>query len=462
MSTLVKIKKGLDIPLSGVAGGFVETVDDVSACALFPADYIGLTPRLLVQEGDWVTAGTPLICDKHDVRQGLFSPVTGRVKAVVRAEKRVLQAVVIERANPVEEAREETLSTLSAVADIIRSMIRQRPFGTMASPDVKPTAVYISCCDSAPLAAQCDVTLQGREEEFRCGIDRLADMVAPASVHVTYRKGALVERLLSSREASGRVALHEAVGPHPIGLVGTQIAQISPMGPDDVVWTVDPQDVANIGRLLLTGRYAPERVVAVCGPAAARPHYCRTVAGACLSPLLEGQINESTPQARIIAGNVLTGIATTTDGYLHAQTSELTLLPEGEYYDFLGWLRPNVKRYSLSRTFLSGNGSVRSLLQRYMPRMNRYLQLQFDTNRHGDLRPLIFSTPMERVFPLDIYPMQLIKAAATGDVEQMVRLGIREVLPEDFALCEFVDPSKNEIQQIIAAGIEQCRKEMCR
>ncbi len=446
MSDIIKIKKGLDIPLPGAAVDELVDVRDVQCCAVCPTDYVGFTPRLLVQEGDSVQAGTPLLCDKKEERQKLFSPVSGWVKAIVRGEKRSLQAVVV-------ESDGSDMSDQPDLSDLVSSVVRQRPFGTMATPDVKPKALFISCCDSAPLAAQCDITLRGREEEFCRGLEALCELVAPAPVHVSYNEQSFIGRLLADFENRGLVKLHVVRGPHPSGNVGTQIAAIDPINKGEVVWTVDPQDVANIGRLALTGCYAPERVVAVCGPAAQHPRYYRTVAGTCVAPLLEGQIDAAEPQPRVIAGNVLTGVQVAADGFLHAHTNELTLLPEGDYYDFLGWLLPGLHKYSFSRTFLSGFGSKRKSKQKPA------LTPEFDTQRHGDVRPLVFGEVFDKVFPFDIYPMELIKAAVIGDIERLEQLGIYEIEPEDLALCEFVDPSKTEIQTLIRTALELCRKE---
>ncbi|MBQ7711915.1 MAG: NADH:ubiquinone reductase (Na(+)-transporting) subunit A [Bacteroidales bacterium] len=474
MSDIIKIKKGLDIPLPGAAVDELVDVRDVQCCAVCPTDYVGFTPRLLVQEGDSVKAGDPLLCDKKDERQRLLSPVSGTVKAIVRGERRQILAVVVERglkgslrlkvegfaslegSNPQthKPTNPQTLkfSILNSQFPIL-PFILQRPFGTMASPDVKPKALFVSCCDSAPLAARCDITLRGREEEFCRGLEALGELVAPAPVHVSYNEQSIIGRLLADFENRGLVKLHVVRGPHPSGNVGTQIAAIDPINKGEVVWTVDPQDVANIGRLALTGCYAPERVVAVCGPAAQHPRYYRTVAGTCVAPLLEGQIDAAEPQPRVIAGNVLTGVQVAADGFLHAHTNELTLLPEGDYYDFLGWLLLGLHKYSFSRTFLSGFGSKRKSKQKPA------LAPEFDTQRHGDVRPLVFGEVFDRVFPFDIYPMELIKAAVIGDIERLEQLGIYEIEPEDMALCEFVDPSKTEIQTLIRTALELCRKE---
>lgn len=471
MSDVIKIRKGLDIPLPGAAVDEVVDTCVVDTCAVCPTDYVGFVPRLLVQEGDAVQAGTPLLCDKKDEREKLYSPISGKVKAIVRGERRQLLAVVVESGlkdslrlkvegfaslegstpQPLNLLNPETLK-LSILPFII-----QRPFGVMASPDVKPKAVFVSCCDSAPLAAQCDITLQGREREFAKGLETLVEL-ADAPLHLSLRRGQrMTAGVASFVEKQSRMQLHYVEGPHPSGNVGTQIAAIDPINKGEVVWTVDPQDVANIGRIALTGRYAPERVVAVCGPAAQHPRYYRTVAGAAVAPLLADQLDFAAPP-RIIAGNVLTGQQIALDGYLHARTNELTLLDEGDYYDFLGWLRPGLDKYSASHTFLSGMLPLQ-WLRRWSERGLRCAP-RFDSQRHGDVRPLVFGEVFDRVFPFDIYPMELIKAAVIGDVERLEKLGIYEVEPEDLALCEFVDPSKTEIQTLIRTALELCRKEV--
>lgn len=459
MADVIRVRKGLDIPLPGAAAEEVVDVCDVNCCAVCPTDYVGFVPRLLVQEGDKVVAGTPLVCDKGDERLVLTAPVTGVVKTVVRGDRRQLQAVVVERMTA-SDCR-ESMAPLESLAELRQQLLQvglwscliQRPFGTIAHPEAHPKAVFVSCCDSAPLAARCDVTLRSREKEFFRGLE-VVMAVSAAPLHLSLRcnqrMAAEVESFVATHP---QATLHWMEGPHPAGNVGTQIARIDPINKGEIVWTVDPQDVANIGRFVLTGRYAPERMVAVCGPAAQRPHYCRTVAGACVAPLLEGAIGVKERLPRVVSGNVLTGVQIATDGYLHARSNELTLIDEGDYYDFLGWLLPGLDKYSASRTFLSGLLPAR-WLQRCVGG-----RLRFDSQRHGDVRPLVFGEALERVFPFDIYPMELIKAAVVGDVERLERLGIYELEPEDMALCEFVDPSKTEIQTLIRTALEQCRKE---
>ncbi len=261
----------------------------------------------------------------------------------------------------------------------------------------------------------------------------------------------------------------KAEGPHPAGNIGTIVAAIDPINKGEYVWSVNAQDVANIGRWVTSGEYRPERVIAVGGPTAKAPHYYRLIVGACITTISDTQLidpnypllntEQSTPNTRIISGSALSGTQITPDGYLGMYDQQMTFLEEGDHYDFMGWLMPGLKKFSFSKTFLSGLvepflslrslESLRSLTPSYT----------FNTNVHGSVRPFLFTGSFERVFPFDIYPLQLIKACIVGDVELQEKLGIYEVEPEDFALCEFIDPSKTEIQTIIREALEVLRKE---
>ena len=458
---VIKIKKGLDLPLEGAA--VCRTIDarDIDIYAVKPTDYVGLVPRLLVGEGDRVRRGDALVCDKHDERIRLTSPEDGVVKAVVRGEKRLLQAVVVERKSQIENLKlkiENLLphsdnSQFSTPHDVkeamlqtgLWAMLRQRPFGTIANPDDKPKAVVVSAFDSAPLAPDYDYLLQGREEDFCQGLRSLATLTEGV-VHVCFRQG---QQLAAKVEAMAepQIVPHYVSGPHPAGNVGTQIARLCPIDKGDRVWTMNAQDVAVLGCLMRTGEYCPERVVAVAGPAARSPQYYQVVAGVCVERLMVEQL-PTEGKTRIVSGNVLCGTRIEQDGFLGGYDSLLTLLPEGDYYDFMGWLLPGVRKHSFSRTFLSG-----------FVLGKRWLKPRFDTNRHGSVRPFVFTGNFERVFPFDIYPLQLIKACIVGDMELQEQLGIYEVEPEDFALCEYIDISKTDIQPIIREALEKLRKE---
>ena len=436
MVETIKIKKGFDLPIGGCAERRLTDAGHIATYAVKPTDFVGFVPRLLVREGDSVEAGHPIVADKNDERLTLPAPVSGTVKAIVRGEKRKMLAVVVERGGSQQtECRQQALTVESPCW----WMIKERPFGTIANPDHKPKGIFISMRETYPLAPDREYAMKGREEDFQAGVKALESY---ATVHCV-----------------------KAEGPHPAGNEGTIIAAIDPINKGEHVWTVKAQDVATIGHWCLTGEYRPERVIAVAGPAARNPHYYRVLCGACMESIVKEQLmNPSYPEIsdpgrniRVISGDVLSGETIAPDGFLGAYDSLLTLLTEGDYYDFMGWLMPGLKKYSFGKTFLSG------IMRPFTGAMELFglpqATYRFDTNVHGSVRPLVFTGNFERVFPFDIYPLQLLKACIIGDVELQEKLGIYEVEPEDFALCEFIDTSKTDIQPIIREALEKLRKE---
>lgn len=468
MSETITIRKGLDLPINGAAEKRVTDARSIRLYAVKPTDYVGLTPRLLVEEGETVHLGDALFCDKNDERIRFTSPVNGHVKAIVRGDKRKLLEIVVEedrmgtdlKSFPTENLKETLLQTGLWTA------IRQRPFGVIANPDDQPKAIFVSAFDSAPLAPDYDFALQGREEWFKKGLEALAKLTE-GPVHVCFRPN---QRLASQRSTlNAQLSTHYIKGSHPSGNVGTQIAHIDPINKGEIVWTMNPQDVAVLGELVSTGIYRPEKVIAVAGPKIKNPHYYRIKAGACMASIVADQVlnpdypkmdcQVPTTENRIISGNILCGTKIAHDGFIGAHDSLLSILPEGDYYDFMGWLMPGFKKYSFSRTFLSGF-LPKSTFKPFGFRIPRFSSFwKFDTNTHGDVRPLVFTGNFERVFPFDIYPTQLIKACIIGDIDLMENLGIYEVEPEDFALCEFIDTSKTDIQPTIREALEKIRKE---
>ena len=439
----IKIKKGLDIPLDGMPERHIVDARSIERYGVKPPDAVGFTPRLLVAEGDTVCAGQPLVEDKNDQRLTLPSPVSGVVEAIVRGEKRKLLEVVVKK--DLKDPKDlKDLKDLKDPKGLTPDspcwwMIKERPFGTIANPDHKPKGIFVSMRDTNPLAPDVEFALKGREHEFDAGVKAL--------------------------EAYGKVHCVKAEGPHPAGNIGTIVAAISPINKGEYVWSVNAQDVANIGRWVTTGEYRPERVISVGGPAAKAPQYYRVLCGACMQRISDIQLmNPLYPSAesslqhttRIISGSVLSGNAIKADGFLGMYDQQVTFIEEGDQYDFMGWLMPGLKKYSFSYTFLSGLLRPFKALEPLMPIKPTY---SFNTNMHGSVRPFLFTGSFERVFPFDIYPLQLIKACIVGDVELQEKLGIYEVEPEDFALCEFIDPSKTEIQTIIREALEVLRKE---
>ena len=472
MADTITIRKGLDIPIAGAAEKRISNALGIDTYAVKPTDFVGLVPRLCVAEGDAVAIGDALFVDKRDERICFTSPVSGHVKAIVRGEKHRLEAVVVEAEKKDSMAIFEIPQDAKEIKALMLrcglwTMLRQRPFGVVANPDDQPKAIFVSAFDTAPLAPDYDFILQGKEEFFKKGLEALTKLT-PGKVYVSFRPNQRLAKQLST--LNSQLSTHYVKGPHPSGNIGTQIAHIDPINKGEVVWTMNPQDVAVLGELVSTGIYRPEKLIAVAGPHIKNPHYYRIKAGACIAGIVNEQLlnpdypkmasDESVKENRIISGNILSGIQIAPDGFIGAYDSLLSIIPEGNYYDFMGWLMPGFKKYSFSRTFLSGflpkNGFKPFGIR--IPRFSSYWK--FDTNTHGDERPLVFTGDFERVFPFNIYPTQLIKACIIGDIDLMEQLGIYEVEPEDFALCEFIDVSKTEIQHIVRKALETLRKEV--
>lgn len=416
----IRIIKGLDIHIKGEAEKRLD-VFEPTFCAIKPTDFIGVLPKMHVEEGDDVRVGTVLFHDKNNEKILFTSPVSGKVKAIVRGEKRAIQQVVIEN-----DGKNEAIDFSDIDNPIERMlhsgvwpMLRQRPFATIANPDNKPKHIFVSMFDTAPLAPDYDFIIENQLDALKAGIEVLAKLT-DGNVYINIRKDA--QPCVSMDNPN--VIVKEFEGPHPAGNIGTQINALSPINKGEVVWYCYPQDVITIGKLFLTGKYDSTRIIATTGSAMHEPHYYKTRIGADLTPILSVEDN-----ARIISGNVLTGTnITQNDGFLCFYDSQVTAIPEGNHYKLFGWLMPVFKRYA-------------------------------DTNTNGDTRPYIMTGQFEQVFPFDIYPMQLIKACLIKDIDQMEELGIYEVDAEDFALCEVIDPSKTPIQQIIREGLEFIRKE---
>ena len=469
---VIKIKKGLDIPIPGTAQRHTTLLfpsyDGVQYdYAVKPTDYVGVAPRLLVSEGDDVLAGTPLFEDKNNEGVPFVSPVSGTVKAIVRGEKRKLLSVIVKasagmqeyRSFPIADPQNSDVDTIREILVMsgLWNSLHQRPFGIVPHKESMPKAVFISAFDSSPLPVDYDYMLQydpvlHRRDDFQWGVNALAKF---APVHLSLDARRQRDSFFAKTE---NAIIHFFEGPHPAGLVGTQIARIDPINKAQngswqhcSVWTINVQDVAIIGNLLRTGKYNPERAVAFCGPDVDKPAYYRLLSGSDIPSTI---LKNGSGEQRIICGDVLSGISmkrsvdnVSSDTFISASCDKVCFIPEGNYYDFMGWLRPNFRKYSFSHTFLSG----------FLGK--RMKKLDFDTNRHGSQRPLFVTGEFEKLVPLDIYPMQLIKACITGNIDRMEELGIYEVEPEDLALCEFADTSKTEIQAAIRAGLEKIRKE---
>ncbi len=450
MSKIITLRKGLDINLEGKPCAATADAPVAAEYALSPLDFEGVTPKLLVKAGDRVKAGTPLFFNKYNERVLFTSPVSGTVAAVNRGEKRKVLSVTVApdaqqsyeefaKLDPTQSSRDELIELLLHAG--LWPMLVQRPYGIIADPADTPKAIFVSAFDSAPLAPDYNYVLRDEQADLQAGIEVLRKL-SGGKVHLSMRAGAE-----GSMPQLKGVELHTFAGKHPAGNVGVQIHHIDPVNKGEVVWTVNIQDLAIIGRLVLTGRVDMTRIIAVDGSEVAKPQYYRVIAGARVDSFLEGNLKtqKEGDSVRVISGNVLTGTKTAMDGFLGYYANQVTVIPEGDKYELLGWAMPRFNKFSVSRAYFS-----------WLCPKKAY---RLDTNMNGGERPFVVTGLYERYLPMDIYPMYLLKACLAGDIEKMENLGIYEVVEEDFALCEFVDPSKIDIQQIIRDGINLMIKE---
>lgn len=449
MSKLIKIRKGYDIKLVGTAELKFGETPRVSHYALIPDDFSGVIPKLEAREGDKVQAGDVIFHSKVDSRIKFCSPVSGEIAEVVRGEKRKIMAIRIiaesettyrdlGKANPSDLSREQVVEKV--LSSGVWPAIQMRPYGRIANPDDKPKAIFISGMDTSPLAPDLNFALQGLENEFQTGIDALAKLTE-GKIYLSLENG--VSACPAFANAKG-VEVNHFEGPHPAGNVGTQIHHLAPINKGEVVWTLKPQDVVMLGRLFAEGRYNASKVVALTGSEVEAPQYYHMVAGASIEGLVSTGIKGS--NNRFISGNVLTGSNTGAKGYLGYYDTQLTVIPEGDQTEFLGWVLPGFGKFSLSKTFLTW--------------MNPNKKFVLDTNMHGEERAFVVTGQYEKVFPFDIYPQQLIKAVMVRDIELMENLGIYEVTEEDFALPEVICTSKLPLQETLREGLDYMYKEM--
>ena len=447
---MIKIKKGIDIHLVGEAKKEVKNYEP-QLFAIKPHDFIGVVPKMHVAEGDDVKVGTVLFHDKNNESVFFTSPASGKVKAIVRGEKRVILQVIIESDGKFEtidfgKADPSKLSRNEIVEKLVQSgtwtMLRQRPYSTIAKTQDEPKCIAVSMFDTAPLAPDNNFIVKDQMAAIKAGVEALAKLTN-GMVYLNVNSSETQQALASLNISAKNVTITEFQGPHPAGNVSTQLNVLSPINKGETVWYTYAQNLIAIGNLFLNGVYDSSRVVAFTGSEVKEPMYYRTRIGADMSGLYE---NISSENVRIISGNVLTGKKINGENFLGYYDSQVTVIPEGDHYQLFGWLAPNFKK------FTSTNTMGASLCKKS--------KKVLDTNLNGGIRPLIMTGNFEKVFPFDIYPMQLIKACIIKDIDQMEELGIYEIDAEDFALCEVIDPSKTAIQQIVRESLEMLRKEM--
>ena len=441
--TTVKLKKGLDIHLQGAIDGntVAETVKPGSV-AIVPDDFHGVIPRMEKKEGEHVAAGEPLYHDKNCETVKAVSPVSGTVKEVRRGERRHIDAIIIE---PDGNGDAVTHDLKQAAVDVLCAsglwpLLRQRPYDVVPDPAVRPRDVFVTAFDSAPLAPDMDVVLGDKRQYIARGAEVLGTLTE-GKVYIGVRPGQDID--------APAAEVTEFIGPHPAGNAGVQAANTAPVNKGDVVWTLDIVTLARIGELFTTGRVSHDTVVAVTGEQVVQPRYIATVMGADLESIMKDGLKTDAGLHRIICGNVLTGEQTAIGQWLRAPYRHITVIPENSKPDeFMGWASLNPKRFSIYRTFTTWLCGLKK-------------PVSMDSRVKGGERAIVRCGEYDRMLPMDIYGEFLIKAIISGDIDKMEQLGVYEIAPEDFALAEFADTSKLELQRIVREGLDKLRAEMC-
>jgi len=449
MSKDIRIRKGMNINLVGAAKQTVSKAVTSNVYALNLDDFHGITPKMLIKQGEEVKAGEPLFYNKNNEEMHFVSPVSGELVEIVRGARRKILTLKILSDKEQNYMINKVPDLDTADGEAIKSyllhcggwpFIKQRPYDVIADPSVTPKAIFVSGYATAPLAADPDFVLKDKEQEIQAAIMGLSKLT-PGKIHVSIGK--------SSRSPFNDIKgieLHKVSGPHPAGLVGTQINKIDPVNKGETVWTLSPQDLVMVGELLLTGKFNAERIVALAGSVIKEPKYYTTKIGAEISTFLYASgVNED--RFRLINGDVLTGTKTNTEGHLGFYNNTVTAIPEGDDYEFFGWNKPVFDKIS----------TTRALTFSWLLPKKKY---DLDTNTNGEHRAFVVTGQYEQVFPMDIYPLQLLKACMVKDLDEMEQLGLYEVAPEDFSLTEFICISKQPHQQIIREGLDLLQKEL--
>ncbi len=454
----IQLHKGLDIPVKGAAELKIEKTIISDVVSVKPVNFKNLTPKLLVREGDEVKAGSVLFVDKYHPEVGFASPVSGTVEQIVRGEKRKLLEVRVKAAKTTDYINFNTPDVVKATAGEIKKVLlesglwvalKQRPYGIVANPEDEPRAIFVSAFDSAPLAPDYNFTLKGEAANIQVAVDVLNKLT----------KGGVFVGINAKEAATSpfnhlkNVKLYGFSGAHPAGNVGVQINNIAPVNKGEVVWTIDPMFMVAIGKLFTKGIYDVTRTIAVAGNRVEKPCYVTCVPGTQIKDLdflvskKEVEIFDQECGCRYISGNVLTGSNVGVEGSLDFYSNMVTVISEGNYYEMFGWVKPmRFGKFSFSKSYFS-----------WLTPKKKY---KVDTNTNGGQRAFVVSDVYGKVLPMDIYPVYLLKAILAEDIDKMEQLGIYEVIEEDFALCEYVCPSKIDIQDIISKGIATMIKEM--
>lgn len=448
MAEVIKLRKGLNINLEGAASGEVSSLPVVGMYGICPDNYYGLKPKVVVREGDAVKVGDALFVDKNAPDLKVVSPVSGTVKAVVRGDRRKVLSVQVEAdgqqakvdfgAKDVSKMTAEEVKQYLAATGTL-AYLRQRPYDITVNPSDTPKSIFVTAFSKMPLAADYAFLLHGQEENVKAGLKALSRI---AKVYLNIAPSQEGEPWTQTADAE--VTVFD--GPNPSGNVGVQINHLDPVNKGETVWTLNVVEAARIGQVVRTGFVDLQKTVAVAGSEIQHPHYVSTPEGTPLARVLEGQL-KSEDHVRIINGNPLVGVAEGPNAFLAARATEVTAIPEGDNInEVLGWIRPRLKQFSASHTYFS-----------WLRGKKKY---NLDARVKGGERHIIMSGEYDKVLPMDILGGFLIKAILTGDIDRMEQLGIYEIAPEDFAVAEFVDSSKLELQRIVREGLDMLRKEM--
>lgn len=452
----IRIRKGFDIPLLGWAEQKKHVISPSETYALKVTDFPDIRrPKVLVEVGDVVKAGTPLLFDKLSPRVLYTAPVSGEIAQVVRGERRSLMAIVMLADStfiyePFATYSLEDLSSLpreDIVAQLCKSgvwpRIIQRPYGIVANPANTPRDIYISTFNSQPLAPDYTYTLAGTQHYFKAGVAVL-ECLTSGRVNIGLAATDTTGHFEEGVEEVRKIHFYRFRGPHPAGNVGVQIYHIQPLAKGECVWTVSPYGVAQIGKLFLEGRYDTSITLALTGSQVESPAYCDAYTGVCVKKIVEQNVQST--HVRCISGNVLTGEHIPHTGYLGYYHDQLTVIPSGDYREFLGWIMPSTKKFSMQR----GLGLFSFLFP------SRAYEIT--ANTHGEKRAFLQTGLFRNLLPMDIHVDYLLKAILATDYEEMESLGIYELIEEDVALCEFADISKHEVQRLLREGINLLRE----
>ena len=444
MSKIVKLKKGFDLKLAGKAPLEIANLASAQTFAIKPTDFPGIQrPKVLVNEGDTVKAGTPILIDKAMDQVIYAAPVSGEIVEIKRGDKRKLleikiladQTITHENFGKIDLNQDRDALAAKLASTGVWPNIIQRPYGIVANPADSPKAIFISAFDTHPLAPDYGFTLQGQERYFQAGVDALAKLTK-GKVHLNVDGSKPAPAVFSGVK---NAQINQFSGPHPAGNVGVQIHHLDPINKGDIAWTVSPVGVVQIGKAVLEGIFDTSKLVVLTGSELTKTGYVKTYVGANASTFVKGNLNSG--HVRVISGNALTGEKINLDGFIGFYHNQITVIPEGDYEEFLGWIKPSTSKLSFHKAL-----GMFSFLNKG--------EFKVDTNTHGEERAFVVTGAFEKVLPMDILPTYLFKAIIAEDYDEMEELGLYEIVEEDVALCEFVDPSKNELQVLVRHGIE--------